>query len=74
MRPQQQRNRRQGGRELNREKAEVIINRMLRLIGLPPCVNIFEGRDRIQQFLHENNLVNDLDEILRMALNDVDAD
>ena len=47
IRPQENRNRRQQRRELDRDKAEAIINRMLRLIGLPPCEDIYEGRDRI---------------------------
>ena len=44
---------------------------MLRLLGLPPCENIYEGREQIMRFLHENDLEDELDEILRMAMNDV---
>ena len=46
---------------------------MLRLIGLPPCENIYDGRLKIQQFLNEQNLIDDFDEILQLALEDASS-
>ena len=61
-------------RELDGVKAQIVINRILTLLGLPPCENIYEARERIQQCLHELNMVDDLGDILKLAMNGVGLD
>ena len=46
---------------------------MLAILGLPPVEDIYEGRDRIQRVLHENNMTDQLDDILKLAINDVSS-
>ena len=43
---------------------------MLVILGLPPCEDIYEGRNRIQRVLHEYDMINDLNDILKLAIND----
>ena len=45
-------------------------DRMLAILGLEPCEDIYEGRERIQRVLHENDMVDDLSDILKLAINE----
>ena len=55
-------------------KVKAVMNRILRLFGLPPCENIYEGRGRIQQVLHELDLLDEVDEIIRLAFNNSNSE
>ena len=47
---------------------------MLRLMDLPPCVDVYDGREKINRYLHEHNMVDDFDEILQLALDYVSSE